>query len=92
MESNKLTSVIFVTYERENKIEYIKIVNKNGLTKFIQPSQFLIKFLESVHKVKIRKIHIDYIVDLFDQPWLINIKLVEIEDENKKVLSTFNKV
>lgn len=35
MESNKLTSVIFVTYERENKIEYIKIVNKNGLTKFI---------------------------------------------------------
>ena len=92
MESNKLTSVIFVTYERENKIEYIKIVNKNGLTKFIQPSQFLIKFLESVHKVKIRKIQIDYIVDLFDQPWLINIKLVEIEDENKKVLSSFNKV
>ncbi len=45
MESNKLTSVIFLTYERENNIEYSKIVNKNGLRKFINPSTNLIKFL-----------------------------------------------
>lgn len=76
MESNKLTSVIYLTYERENKINYTKIINKNGLAKFIQPSQNIIKFIESVNHVKVNKIYIDYIVDLFNQPWFINLKLV----------------
>ena len=52
----------------------------------------LIRFLESVFHVKIEKIHIDYMIDLFDEPWLINIKTIEIEKGENKQKDNFNKV
>ena len=73
-ETFALQSTLNVTKDRENKVELTKVKNSNGLAKFMPASLSLINFLEKINKVKILEISIDFIIDVFDVAWVINLK------------------
>lgn len=52
----------------------MRINNIKALEKFILITKELQKMLEYVEKVAIDKLYVDFIVDVFDKPWVINIK------------------
>jgi hypothetical protein len=76
-EMMKLHTIISAAYDRENTIEFSRITNMKGLERFVEQSRELIWFLEVSQKVQVGKIYIDFTVDLYNVPWLLNIKKLE---------------
>jgi hypothetical protein len=63
-------------------MKFMRISNTKALEKFITIGKEVQKMLEYVEKVVIDKLYIDFIVDVFEKPWVINIKYCEINPKS----------
>lgn len=69
-------STISIHPQRIGDVEYSKITSKAALAKYIEPTEQLRKFIEQKTGVRVKSLYVDYLLDLFDKVWLLNLKYI----------------